>query len=111
MKSPRTSGPWPKATAQKRKEPDKESLKKIFERLEFRSFISKMFKPETIQGKLFQNPNKPQYIQGDLFGNPVNSVANETNSSEVLFDAGKEIVVAENLTDLKNTKHEYHLRK
>lgn len=93
----------------KRKEPDKESLKKIFERLEFRSFISKMFKPETIQGELFQNPTKPQYIQGDLFGNPINSVANETNSSEVLFDAGKEIVVAENLTDLKNTKHEYHL--
>ena len=68
----------------RRPEPDTAALRKIFEQLEFRSFIERLF-PSPAAGP----------VQGSLFAE---------NTTE-----GKEISFKENLKTLKDVPHEYHL--
>ena len=92
-----------------RKEPNKESLKQLFECLEFRSFISKMFKSETIESETLEKTTKPQYIQGDLFGNTSFFTPSTTKDTKDSLVEDEEKPTSVNLTDLKNTSHEYYL--
>ncbi len=70
--------------ALRRPEPDTAALRKIFEQLEFRSFIERLF-PSPAAGP----------VQGSLFAE---------NTTE-----GEEISFKENLKTLKDVPHEYHL--
>lgn len=70
--------------ALRRPEPDTAALRKIFEQLEFRSFIERLF-PSPTAGP----------VQGSLFAE---------NTTE-----GEEISFKENLKTLKDVPHEYHL--
>ena len=64
----------------KRKEPDIESLKKLFDELEFRNFAKRMFSDQSVE-------NTTQTVQGSLFEN------NEQPK----------------INNIKNTDHNYHL--
>lgn len=78
-----------------RKEPNKEELRKIFEELEFRSFITRFLEEEKI---LQKNPNKEPSLfdpSPSLFG------SDSSNLSENDFDADFE--------SIKTREHEYHL--
>ena len=53
-----------------RKEPDEEALRKIFEELEFRTLMDRIFKKGSASGKSANAPtlfDNPQPLQGDLF--------------------------------------------
>ena len=71
--------------ALRRPEPDTAALRKIFEQLEFRSFIERLFPAPAATGP----------VQGSLFAE---------NTTE-----GEEVSFKENLKTLKDIPHEYHL--
>ena len=101
----------------RRENPDEPSLRRIFEEMEFRSLIERVFQRE---GKANLNestpPSKPSK-QADLFGGQLSLFdtpeTKNTNSQGNLFaeftDEGQGDSLFSNLASLKTTSHDYQL--
>lgn len=97
----------------KRKTPDEESLRKIFEEMEFRSLIERVFNREGLPHPTEAQAPKKMGGQLSLFGQEPETSVPSADSQGNLFaeftaegQGGSEF---SNLASLKTTKHEYQL--
>ena len=101
----------------KREPIDEEALKEIFERLEFRTLLKRVFggeptSPYPAANKTTTQPKQPDLFSGDLFGNP--TPASQTPVSEAKKEPkssaeGQGDLFFSNLSDLSTTPHNYQL--
>lgn len=101
----------------KREPLDEEVLKEIFERLEFRTLLKRIFGgsekalPHST-AKTSPQPQQPDLFSGDLFGNPVQSPQtpiSEAQKETIFPNKGQGDSFYSNLSDLTTTPHNYQL--
>ena len=102
----------------KREPLDEEALKEIFERLEFRTLLKRIFGGGEHQplphstAKTSHQPQQPDLFSGDLFGNPIQSPqtpVSEAQKEAIFPNKGQGDSFYSNLSDLTNTPHNYQL--
>ena len=101
----------------KREPLDEEALKEIFERLEFRTLLKRIFGgsekalPHST-AKTSPQPQQPDLFSGDLFGNLIQSPQTPVSEAqkEMIFpNKGQGDSFYSNLSDLTTTPHNYQL--
>lgn len=99
------------------KEPDTAALRKIFEELEFRSFITRFLDgqsettPATPRSRKKEKPAEPSLFDAepDLFGEMQNNAKNNANLLSADADSLSENVFEPTLARLENVPHDYQL--
>lgn len=101
----------------KREPLDEEALKEIFERLEFRTLLKRIFGgsekalPHST-AKASPQSQQPDLFSGDLFGNPVQSPQtpiSEAQKETIFPNKGQGDSFYSNLSDITTTPHNYQL--
>lgn len=103
----------------KREKIDEEAVREIFERLEFRTLLKRIFGignasplPQTQKSKSKANSQQTSLFSGDLFGGGNQSAENGSSDTKKEANSSNSLqgdLFFSNLTDLKATPHNYQL--
>ena len=105
----------------KREQPDEEALRQIFEEMEFRTLIDRVFNRDkknlpSEEGTQKKNNKQPETLGGQLslFDSEITSTQQKSgtlqgNLFEEFTGEGQDLLKYSNLKSLKNTNHSYHL--